>query len=70
MSWKPEVVADSSGKFVGNGLAFATKEEADRWVVDLSMRWTAVRDVRVVESDEVVNYAIIDNKLTAVEGAK
>ena len=56
MSWKPEVIADNSGKWCGNGLCFATRDEADHYVVDLAMRWTAVRDTRVVESAEPVNY--------------
>jgi len=67
MSWKPEVIADSSGKWVGNAVAFATKEEAERWASDLAMRWTLVREWRAVESDEPVNYAIIDNKLEALK---
>jgi hypothetical protein len=29
MSFKPEVIADSSGKFCGNALRFATREEAE-----------------------------------------
>lgn len=65
-SWKSEVIADSSGKWNGNALRFATEAEAKQYVGDLMMRWTAVRDTRVVESDEPVNYAIIDNKLTAL----
>lgn len=56
MSWAPEVIADSSGKFCGNGLRFATKEEAEGNVRDLSMRWIAVRETRVVESTDPVNY--------------
>lgn len=55
MSWKPEVIADNSGKWCPNGIAFARKEDAEAWVTDLSMRWTAVRETRVVESDEVPN---------------
>ncbi|MGD9617662.1 MAG: hypothetical protein AB7H90_21605 [Alphaproteobacteria bacterium] len=55
MSFKPEVVADSSGKWSGNALRFATEEEeAKIYVDDLMMRWTAVRDTRVVETDEPV----------------
>ena len=30
MSFKPEVIADSSGKWSGNALRFATREEAGR----------------------------------------
>ena len=55
-SWAPEVVADSSGKWVGNALRFATKAEAEGNVADLAWRWTAVIDTRVVETDDPVNY--------------
>lgn len=66
MSWAPEVIADSSGKWCGNQLRFATKEEAEQNVYDLSMRWMMVRETRVVESTEPVNYQYIDGKLRAV----
>lgn len=56
MSWKSEVIADSTGEWVGNGLRFATKDEADAYVTDLAIRWTAVRQHRVVASDEPVNH--------------
>jgi len=69
MSWKPEVIADSSGKWCGNALRFATKEEAERSAADLSMRWLAVREWRAVESEDPVNYAIVGNELKAVEAA-
>jgi len=55
-SYKPEVIADSSGKWCGNALRFATREEALASVNDLAWRWTAVRDTRVVESPDPVNY--------------
>jgi hypothetical protein len=67
MSWKPEVIADNSGKWCGNALRFATKEEAEANVRDLSYRWLLVRDTRVVESDEPVNYRWIDGRLVAVD---
>lgn len=56
MSFKPEVIADSSGTWCGNALRFATKPEAEAYALDLAMRWTLVRDTRVVESTDVVNY--------------
>jgi len=56
MSYASEVVADSSGKWCGNALRFATHEEAAAYGRDLFMRWTAVREARVVESDDPVNY--------------
>jgi hypothetical protein len=54
MSFKAEVIADSSGKWSGNTLRFATDEEAKIYVDDLMMRWTAVLDTRVIEVDEPV----------------
>ena len=54
-SWAPEVIADSSG-WCGNQLRFATKEEAEANVRNLMMRWFAVRETRVVESADPVNY--------------
>lgn len=61
MSFKPEVIADSSGKWTGNGLAFETEKEAEIWVKDLSYRWLAVRETRVVPSDEPVNYRLVQS---------
>jgi hypothetical protein len=49
MSWKPEVIADSSGQCCSNALRFATREEAEAYVADLAMRWTLVRETRVVD---------------------
>ncbi len=70
MSWRPEVIADNSGQWTPNGLRFATKEEAEANVYDLSMRWFLVRETRVTESDDPVNYRYVDGKLIAVEEAK
>jgi hypothetical protein len=54
VSYKAEVIADSSGQWCGNGMRFATREEAQRYAASLAFRWTAVRDWRVVEcADEV-----------------
>ena len=68
-SYKPEVRTAGEKTFCGNSLRFATKEEAEIYVHDLMMRWTAVADTRVVESDDPVNYAIVDNKLVSLETA-
>ncbi len=54
-SWAPEVIADSSGKWTGNGLRFATRELAEAWARDLSYRWFWVRQFRAVPSSDVVN---------------
>lgn len=55
-SFKPEVVADASGKWCGNALRFATMEEAERSASSLATRWALVRDTRVVASDDPPNY--------------
>jgi len=54
MSWKPEVIADSTGEWHSNALRFDTHDEADAYVHDLYARWTAVRKIRVVECDDAV----------------
>ena len=56
MSWKPEVIADNSGKWSSNALRFETKEEAEANVRHLASRWIAVTDTRVTETDDPVNY--------------
>ena len=67
ISYRPEVIADSSGKWVGNGLRFATRKEAEDNVRDLSYRWMAVRETRVVESEDLPNYTYIDGCLQAIK---
>jgi hypothetical protein len=66
-SFKPEVIADSSGQWLGNGLRFATKEEAEASALDLMLRWSAVRDHRAAESDDEVNYSYVNRRLEAVK---
>lgn len=66
-SYKPEVIADSTGQWYGNALRFATREEALDNVRDLEMRWFSVRDTRVVESDDPVNYRWVSGKLVEVD---
>jgi hypothetical protein len=55
-SFKPEVQADSTGTWAGNGLRFATEQEAQDYVKDLMWRWASVRDTRVVPSDDAVSH--------------
>lgn len=63
MSWVPEVIADSTGRWSPNRLRFATKAEAERYLADLMLRWTAVEKVRAVESTDPVNCRIVGDKL-------
>lgn len=66
MAWKPEVIADNTGKWYGNALRFATYQEAIDNARDLSYRWLAVRDYRAVECDDEVNYTYHDHQLYMV----
>ena len=67
MSYCAEVVADRTGKFVGNQLRFATHQEADAYGRDLMGRWFLVEKYRVVESDDPVNYEWKKDKLIKSE---
>ena len=55
-SWKPEVFVD--GQWAGNGLRFATREEAEFSGRALLNRWFVPTDSRAVEADEYPNYRI------------
>jgi len=63
MSFKPEVIVDDTGEWYGNALRFETYAEAYQSVKDLESRWMLVRDTRVTESDDPVNYQITNGKL-------
>lgn len=69
MSYKAEVIADSSGKWESNGLAFATESEAADYARNLMGRWMMVQEYRVVASDQPVNYAWKDGQAERVEEA-
>lgn len=55
-SFKGEVIADSSGKWSGNALRFATEEEAGKYIRNLGLRWTLVEETRVVPSEDEVTH--------------
>jgi hypothetical protein len=64
------VIADSTGQWVGNATRFASETEAQIYVIDLSMRWTSVRDTRVVESDDPVTYEIVDGQARRIQNER
>jgi len=66
MSFRPEVIADSSGEWVPNGLRFATLEEAEAYAADLALRWTMVRDWRVTVSGDPVNYKWVEGHASRI----
>jgi hypothetical protein len=47
-------------------LRFATREEAEANVQNLMMRWFTVRETRVVESDDPVNYRWEEGRLVEI----
>lgn len=53
-SWAPEVLVE--GKWSGNAIRFATKEEAELYGLDLLGRWFVPTDSRAVGSTDPVNY--------------
>ena len=67
MSYKVEVLAVGEKNYTSNGLRFATDEEAQKYGADLSWRWFAVKDWRVVESPDPVNYTFKDGKLEQIK---
>ena len=67
VSWKAEVIADTSGKFAGNGLRFATKREAAAYGGGLADRWSSVREMRVVECSDPVTHAWHEGRAVPVE---
>jgi hypothetical protein len=46
--YKFEVLADSSGKWAGNGIVYRTVAAAEAAAIDLAWRWTSVIEWRVV----------------------
>jgi hypothetical protein len=59
-------IADASDRWCDNALRFANREEAAANVRDLMIRWFAVRETRVVESDDPVNYRYADGRLESL----
>jgi hypothetical protein len=66
MSFKPEISTDGGKSYGQNNLAFATREEAAASARDIMSRWMLATDWRVAESDQPVNYALVDGVLTSV----
>lgn len=63
MSFKPVVQVHGEGsKWHNNAQCFATKEEAQESAKSLMWRWLAVTACDAHESDEPVNYKMVDGK--------
>lgn len=64
MSYKADVHThgDLPGVYSGNGMRFATAEEAEVYVRELASRWLVVESWQIRTSEEPVNYHIVDGK--------
>jgi hypothetical protein len=56
MSFKAEIKTYDDPKFYLNGVALATREEAEAYGRNKIAAWTLAEAYQVVESDEPVNY--------------
>ena len=66
VSFKPEVQVNGRDEWAGNGLRFATREEAERNVEHLMNRWLLVTDTRVVESTDPVTHRWVFGQLESI----
>jgi hypothetical protein len=55
-SFVPQARSTPREDYVGNGLRFATAEEAQRWADGLMMRWFGCDSVRVAPSTDPVSH--------------
>ena len=67
-AYKPEVQTAGDGdKWSGNALRFASEDEAQAYVIDLMMRWTAVSNTRVITVDEPVTHRWANGRIERIE---
>lgn len=60
MSFKPMIQTADNSDYYPNSTAFATREEAERAAKDIYTRWWSATDWRVDESDQPVNYTVVN----------
>lgn len=67
-SYKPAVkVAGNGDNWAYNALRFATHEEALQSARDLMGRWILVTDYDAHESEDPVNYRLVEGQLERIE---
>lgn len=69
-SFAMEVIAYSSGNWAGNSCRYATEDEAKDAGAELFSRWTAVREWRVLPSEDEVNYVFFNGRSVSIESMK
>lgn len=62
-NFKPEISTDGGRSFGQNAQVFATKDEAEAMAKDIFNRWMLATDYRVAETEEPVNYRIVNGTL-------
>ena len=65
-NYRPEISTDGGKSFGQNAQVFATKEEAETMAKDIFNRWMLATDYRAAETEDPVNYRLVDNKLESV----
>jgi len=55
MSWTVEVIVDDSGEWERDPLRFESEQEALAYARALEFRWSAVRDKRIVKSEDSID---------------
>lgn len=70
LSYKVEVIADNSGKWCSNGQRYATEAEALVKGKSLADRWMAVREMRVVPSEDMINVGVTSEAARVLELGK
>jgi hypothetical protein len=61
-SYAVEIVAHGEDQWCGGGLRLGTRAEAEAYGRDLARRWTAVKETRVVESEDAPNYGLLGGR--------
>lgn len=61
-SFVGQVKTPGDKDWVGNGLRFATRQEAQDYVTELSWRWTAVQETNVAETTDPVTAEFRDGR--------
>jgi hypothetical protein len=66
-SFKVFVKVFGETSFNTNGVAFATRWEAEKYAVDLANRWMLVETWRVEESNDPINYKWVDGHAVSLD---
>jgi hypothetical protein len=62
MGFKLGVKTAGDTEFISNALCFETEKEAEDYGNDLSSRWMAVKETKVLPSEETVNYRFTNGR--------